>query len=96
MFTESAHNLGHQAKVLVSQGALLLDVRTPEEYADARLPHSKNIPLHELPNRVGELGDKTRPIVVHCRSGGRSAQATALLTRAGYSQVFDLGAMSNW
>lgn len=96
MFTESAHNLGHHAKVLVSQGALLIDVRTPEEHAEARLPQSKNIPLHELPNRLNELGDKARPIVVHCRSGGRSAQATALLTRAGYRQVFDLGAMSNW
>lgn len=95
-FVESAHTLGHQAKVLVSQGAVLVDVRTAEEHAAAKLPGSINIPLHELPNRLRELPDKARPVVVHCRSGGRSAQATQLLTRAGYTQVFDLGAMSNW
>ncbi len=93
---ESAHTLGHHAKVLVSQGAVLLDVRTPGEHADATLPLAQNIPLHELPNRLGELPDKTCPIVVYCRSGGRSAQATQLLARAGYGQVFDLGAMTNW
>lgn len=96
MFVESAHTLGHQAKVLVSQGAVLLDVRTVEEFNEKHLPHALNVPLHELPNRLGELPDKSRPVVVHCRSGGRSAQAALLLKRAGYHQVLDLGAMSNW
>jgi rhodanese-related sulfurtransferase len=93
---ETASSLGHQAKVLVSQGAVLLDVRTPEECAAGKLPKSHNIPLHELPNRLRELPDKQCPIVVYCRSGGRSAQAAQLLQRAGYRQVFDLGAMTNW
>ncbi|MCC6811666.1 MAG: rhodanese-like domain-containing protein [Deltaproteobacteria bacterium] len=93
---ESARALGHRAHEIISQGGLLLDVRTREEYAEAHLPKSINIPVQELGNRLAELSDKSRATVVYCRSGGRSATATALLMSAGFSQVYDLGAMSNW
>lgn len=80
---------------LVAQGALLLDVRTPAEHREGHVPHSLNVPVQELPMRLHELGPTSRPIVVYCRSGGRSAQATQLLTRAGYT-VRDIGPMHAW
>lgn len=80
---------------LVAQGALLLDVRTPAEFREGHVPHALNVPVQELPMRLNEIGPTSRPVVVYCRSGGRSAQATQLLTRAGYT-VRDIGPMHAW
>lgn len=80
---------------LVADGALLLDVRTHTEFQEGHVPHALNVPVQDLPARLSELGPTTRPIVVYCRSGGRSAHASSLLRRAGY-QVKDLGPMTAW
>ncbi|MGZ3418567.1 MAG: rhodanese-like domain-containing protein [Polyangiales bacterium] len=80
---------------LVRDGALLLDVRSPEEFAARHLPGAKNVPVDQLADRLSELGPTSRPIVVHCRSGARSARATAVLRAAGY-QVTDFGGIDNW
>lgn len=84
-----------RAHSLVEQGALLLDVRTAEEYGAGHLAGAVNIPVQQLAERLSEVGTRERPVVVYCRSGGRSAQAASLLQRAGY-QVCDLGPMSAW
>ena len=61
---------------------LLLDVREPGEHELARIPGSKLIPLGQLPRRLDELAAyRGRSILVHCRSGHRSAQAVRLLRR---------------
>jgi rhodanese-related sulfurtransferase len=52
--------------------------------------------VQELGGRLGEVGRKDVPVVVYCRSGRRSAQATRMLVDAGFSSVHDLGAMSRW
>jgi rhodanese-related sulfurtransferase len=96
LFTKSGSTAGPQARELVAAGASLLDVRTPAEFADAHLPGALNIPVQDLQRRMRELEAKERPIVVYCRSGNRSAQASQLLKGAGYTAVHDLGAMSNW
>ena len=80
---------------LVARGALLLDVRTPAEFQEAHLPTARNIPVQELPGRLHEVGSTDRDVVVYCRSGGRSAAASAILRAAGY-QVRDLGPISAW
>lgn len=85
-----------QAHTLVDGGALLLDVRTPGEFASGHIDGALNIPVQELAGRLGELDDKSRDIVVYCRSGGRSAQAKRLLSAEGYTAVHDLGAMGRW
>ena len=72
-----------------SSGAVLLDVRTPEEYRDGHLPGAKNLPLDRLDTIAEPSGS---PLFVYCRSGARSAQARARLARAGYS-VTDLGGL---
>ena len=76
----------------------VVDVREPEEF-DGALGHvagAKLLPLGELVARAGEL-DKARPVVVVCRSGARSAQATVLLRNQGFSRVANLaGGMLRW
>ena len=61
----------------------LIDVRQPHENAFARIEGAKLIPLGEILSRVGEL-DETRETVIHCKMGGRSAQAVEALQRAGF------------
>ncbi len=76
-------------------GAVLLDVRTPEEYREGRIPGSRNLPLQ----RIGEAEESVRkdvPLFVYCRSGARSAQAAHVLWQMGYEQVKDLGGIINW
>lgn len=80
---------------LVAQGALLLDVRTPAEFKEGHVPNALNVPVQELPQRLAEVGPTSRPVVVYCRSGGRSAMASQLLRSAGY-QVKDIGPMTAW
>lgn len=77
------------------EGALLVDVRSPGEFAGGHIPGALNVPLQELGSRAPELSKKGKPIVVYCASGMRSASATRVLQRAG-ATVFDLGAMSRW
>ncbi|MBL8145321.1 MAG: rhodanese-like domain-containing protein, partial [Anaerolineae bacterium] len=68
----------------------LVDVRTPEEFASGHLPGAVNIPLQELPGRLGEIA-VGEPVVLYCRSGNRSGQAAQLLAGEGYTQILDLG-----
>jgi len=74
----------------------ILDVRTAEEFATAHVPGAVNIPVQELMSRLTELGSKDTPITIYCRSGARSATATAMLKGAGFSSVTDIGPMSCW
>lgn len=77
----------------VAEGATLLDVRTPEEFASGHVEGAMNIPVQVLGGRVKDV-PKGR-VVVYCRSGGRSASAAALLKQAGF-EVLDIGPMSAW
>lgn len=79
---------------VVGAGAKVIDVRTVEEFEDGHVRGAINIPLHLLPLRMNELGPLDHPIVLYCRSGGRSGQAADLLRRAGYREVLDVGPMS--
>lgn len=90
----SSHASGNEkARQMVAQGALLLDVRTPAEFAGGHVQGAVNIPVQELGQRMRELGPTKRPVVVYCRSGGRSATATAMMRSAGYD-VLDVGPMT--
>lgn len=83
-----------RARALVNDGALLLDVRTPAEFAARHVEGAVNVPVEELEARLP--AERDRAVVVYCHSGRRSAAAKELLLRAGFTKVFDLGAMSNW
>lgn len=86
---------GTKARELVSNGAQLVDVRTPGEFAGGAIPGAKNIPVDQLSGRLSEL-DRAKPVVLYCRSGGRSASAAGLLKASGFENVFDLGPISAW
>ncbi len=76
--------------------ALVLDVRTPAEFAAGHIEGALNVPLKELERRIPEIAsDKDTPLMVHCQSGGRSAAATQILRRLGYTQVQDLGSLAH-
>jgi rhodanese-related sulfurtransferase len=86
------------AQSMNQQGALLLDVREPEEYAAVHAPNAKLIPLGQLNSRLPEIASyKDKPIVVICRSGRRSGIAVAQLREAGYTQVSNIkGGINAW
>ncbi len=71
----------------LSRGAVVVDVRSPAEFSGGHVAGARNIPLHALQGRLGELGAKDREVVVYCRSGARSSQAASLLQRAGFTRV---------
>ncbi|HYY35354.1 MAG TPA: molybdopterin-synthase adenylyltransferase MoeB [Candidatus Binatia bacterium] len=74
----------------------LIDVREPFEYEIARIDGAKLIPLGEIAERLDEL-KREQPIIVHCHSGKRSAQATRLLTERGFTKVYNLeGGIDAW
>jgi phage shock protein E len=88
------------ARKLIASGAVVVDVRTADEYAEGHLPTAVNIPVQEMPTRIDEVAklvanDKTRPIVVYCAAGSRAAKAQAQLTAAGYSQVVNGGGLDD-
>jgi rhodanese-related sulfurtransferase len=87
-----------QAAALHSSGALLLDVREADEYAQGHAPGSTLIPLGQLTQRLKEIAPfKNQRVVLICRSGRRSAQATALLETAGFSAASNIeGGMLAW
>ena len=75
---------------------LLVDVREPQEYEICRIPGSTLIPLGDLSKRMHEL-DEFRDIIVHCKSGVRSAKAVRLLREAGFSRTKNLkGGILDW
>ena len=76
----------------------VIDVREPQEFSDTlgHIRGARSLPLSQLSERAGEL-DQNRPVVTVCRSGARSAQATVLLQKAGFSEVANLaGGMLRW
>jgi adenylyltransferase/sulfurtransferase len=85
-----------KARIDAGRAPVILDVREPSEAAICRLPGSRLIPLGELPRRLGEL-DASAEIVVHCKSGGRSARAVALLRERGFTRAANLtGGILSW
>ena len=80
--------------VQVKNGSQVVDVRTPEEYAESHISGAINLPLDQI--QAGNFGnlDKSMKNYAYCRSVNRSSQATSLLQKAGYETV-DLGAMTH-
>lgn len=75
----------------------VLDVRTPEEFSQGHIPGAILIPDYELAKRAEkELPDKNALILVYCRSGNRSRQATNTLLKLGYTNVKDFGGIIDW
>ena len=81
-------------KQILSNGGLLIDVRTKNEFAGGHIKGSVNIPLDELPKKISELQQKHQPIITVCRSGNRSGIAKNMLKSAGM-EVYNGGAWNS-
>lgn len=86
------------AQSMNQQGALLLDVREPSEFAAVHATNAKLIPLGEVGARLKEIeAYKDKPVAVICRSGRRSAQAVGILKEAGFTQAVNVqGGTNAW
>ena len=88
-----------EAKALMkeTEGYILLDVRTKEEYESGYIPGAINIPLSDInENVVSSLPYKSQMILVYCRSGNRSKQASDKLSRLGYTNIIEIGGINSW
>ena len=76
---------------------IILDVRTPEEFAEKHIPDAINIPNETIgTEKIPELPDKEQLILVYCRSGNRSKQASEKLVRLGYTNIVEFGGINDW
>ncbi|MFN8392365.1 MAG: rhodanese-like domain-containing protein [Bdellovibrionota bacterium] len=81
----------------VTNGALLFDVRSPEEFADGHVAGAKNVPHGEVVERISEFGaDKDREIVLYCASGRRAELARQVLQAQGYTHVYSAQGYKDW
>lgn len=83
-------NNNENLATLVNDGAFLVDVRSPGEFADGNVKGSVNIPLDQVQNQLAKFKDK-ESIVVFCRSGNRSSQAKSILEQNGFTNVTNGG-----
>lgn len=76
---------------------ILLDVRTKEEYDGGHIPTAINLPLSDIGSLpISSLPDKNQLILVYCRSGNRSRQASEKLVKLGYTNVVEIGGINAW
>lgn len=81
-------------ELINSPSATIVDVRTEGEFASGNVAGSINIPLNEVPHRVDEFKNMSKPLVLCCLSGGRSGQATQYLAQQGVEDVYNGGGWS--
>ncbi len=79
-----------------TEGVVLLDVRTEEEYRSGHIPGSKNLPLQKIEGVESIYKDQSTPIFIYCLSGARSQQAVKKLKKMGYSQVENIGGICQY
>jgi rhodanese-related sulfurtransferase len=85
-------------KLKESKEAILIDVRTPGEYAQGHLANAVSIDIYasDFKSRVGKL-DKTKPVFVYCKAGSRSGSAVNIMEEMGFKEVYDLsGGIIGW
>jgi phage shock protein E len=85
-----------EAHKLVAEGARLVDVRSPGEFAGGHIDGALNVPVGEIGDRASEIGPPDKPVVLYCASGARSAAAARMLRAKGFLNVKNLGAMARW
>ncbi|MBO3117695.1 rhodanese-like domain-containing protein [Winogradskyella sp. DF17] len=84
--------------ILELEDVQLIDVRTPEEYDEIHIVNAQNIDFMSptFDNDISKL-DKSKPVILYCRSGGRSAKCAEKMLEAGFEKIYDLeGGISKW
>ncbi len=91
--TTLASERAEQGWQLIEQGALVVDVRTPQEYAQGHIDNAVNFPLSKLDKHFQGI-NKDQMIVLYCRSGNRSGQAYQYLQSLGFTNLHNAGGLS--
>jgi len=95
-FKKNGVTCSEMKELLKEEDALLIDVRTESEFNEGHLENAINIDYETLSLNISKVvEEKDKKIIVYCRSGQRSKTAKSILENLGYSNVYDLGAMSN-
>ena len=91
-------NATEAVRLINQQDAVVLDVRTEDEFKGGHVLNSIHIPVGLLQNRINELEDyKSKPVIVNCRTGNRSAAACSVLRKQGFTSIFKLqGGILAW
>ncbi|WP_179339720.1 rhodanese-like domain-containing protein [Winogradskyella ludwigii] len=83
LFGKSTNNVAEY----LEKGAVILDVRTPSEYQGGHIKNAIHIPVQELGNRINEIKRLNKPVIAHCASGMRSANAASILKSNGIDAI---------
>lgn len=81
----------NKIKEALKNGAIIIDVRTPHEFDNGKIPGSINIPVDRIPSNVERIRSMKKPIIVCCESGVRSNKAKDVLKSAGIPEVYNGG-----
>ena len=85
------------AMMAEESGYIILDVRTPEEFAEKHIPNAINVPNEMIgTGEISALPDKDQLIMVYCRSGRRSKEAAEKLVKLGYTNIVEFGGIIDW
>ena len=90
---------GEEALIIMAEekGYIILDVRTPEEFSEKHIPGAINIPNETIgTEKIPQLPDQNQMILVYCRSGNRSKQASEKLAAMGYTNIVEFGGINDW
>lgn len=86
-----------EAKSMMTDEVLIVDVRTKEEYDQGYIPDAILLPLNDISDgELTLLPDKDQTILLYCRSGNRSGQAANILADEGYTAIYDFGGIKDW
>jgi len=89
--------INHDTFASIAQSSMIVDVRTPEEFAQGHVPGAVNIPVATVADNIAMFGAKDTSIVLYCRTGNRVKKAHALLSNAGYNNLHHLeGDIKGW
>jgi phage shock protein E len=84
---------GNIVEQKIKAGAVVVDVRSTEEFADEHFPNALNIPVNVIQARADEIGAKDKAVILYCASGARSALAAKFLKGLGFSDVVNAGGL---
>jgi len=84
-----------QLKDALKKGAIIIDVRTPNEFDQGRVPDSINIPIDRIPVNAERIKQMKRPVIFCCSSGARSGSATRIMKEKGLKNVYNGGSWEN-
>jgi rhodanese-related sulfurtransferase len=87
---------GATGHALAARGVKVVDVRTPEEFADGHVPGALNIPYDQIAQRAAEIGPPSTPVLVYCKTGRRSGIAAKALAGKGFTAIYDMKSFDAW